>query len=156
MMMPDDMKLEELGKFGAPDIEIGALRFWIHDRQFPEMDDFWDGNWVNATVHCSAKGAEVRIQGPFLHLPELKKWAEDCQQMYATLSGHAHLECMEPELDVKMEMAPTGHVKMTVNITPDNLDQNHQFDFSIDQSYLPSVVRGCNTVLEKFPIRGVP
>jgi len=63
---------ELICKLGQPDITVGALHIWIHERQFPESEDFWDGNWGNATAHCSAEGAEVWVNGPTLHLLELK------------------------------------------------------------------------------------
>ena len=44
---------ELICKLGQPDITVGALHIWIHERQFPESEDFWDGNWGNATAHCS-------------------------------------------------------------------------------------------------------
>jgi hypothetical protein len=44
---------------GAPDLQIAGLRLWVHDRQFPMADDYWDGNWLQVTVHCGAPGASV-------------------------------------------------------------------------------------------------
>jgi hypothetical protein len=140
-------------KLGPPDIEIETLRFWIHSRQFPEAMDFWDGNWVNVTVHCSAEGANVTVEGPILHLPELKAWIDGCQRMYDNLSGRAELNCIEPNLAVEMSADKTGQVEMEVDITADQMCQAHHFKFTLDQSYLPGLIRGCNKVLEKYPLR---
>jgi hypothetical protein len=142
-----------IGRFGSPDIEIGTLYFWIHNRQFPDAKDFWDGNWVNTTVYCSAKGANVWVEGPILHLSELKKWTDDCQKMYDSLSGGAELNCMEPHLYIKMSIDKTGQIEMQVDITADNLCQMHKFKFSIDQSYLPRMIGKSKEVLDKFPLR---
>lgn len=148
--MNADELIEQLGE---AEITVGTLRIWIHKRQFPESEDFWDGNWVEATAHCSAEGAEVWVNGPIVHLSELKAWADDCEQMYETLSGQANLQCMEPYLDVQMNAEKAGQITMRVSITADNLHQKHQFEFAIDQTYLPAIVSGCCGVLQEFPIR---
>ena len=46
-------------KLDVPDIKLAGLQIWIHSRQFPDTDDFWDGNWLNITAHCGADGASV-------------------------------------------------------------------------------------------------
>ncbi len=145
---------ELLATLGPPDIEVGTLRFWVHDRERPATDDEWDGNWVESTVHCSAEGAEVRVRGPILRLDELQRWADACRRMQGAFAGRADLECVEPNLHVGLEIDPAGHVQMTVDITADSLYQKHQFHFEIDQSYLSGIIQGCRAVLQRFPMRG--
>jgi len=59
---------------GRPDLQVGGLQLWIHARQFPDSEDYWDGNWLMVTVRCCASGAEVWVKGPILHLSELHHW----------------------------------------------------------------------------------
>jgi hypothetical protein len=146
---------ELIEKYGPPDIELSILRLWVHERQVPDAQDFWDGNWVNATVHCGAQGANVWVEGPILHLSELQRWLEDCERMYVTLSGTVELKCMEPYLYVRMSMTKTGRIDAKVSVTADHLWQTHEFEFSIDQSYLPGMAQGCREVLGRVPLREV-
>jgi len=132
---------------------LAGLQIWVHSRQFPDSEDYWDGNWLNVSVHCGSKGASVLVSGSFVRLPELLKWAEACEEMYAKLSGRAELDCMEPYLSVEMEMEELGHVSVIVSITPDLLAQEHKFSFEIDQSFLPALSQGCRKVLTEYPIR---
>ena len=141
-----------ISQLGSPDIEVGALCFWIHGRQFPTAEDYWDANWVQATVHCGGEGANVWVSGPILHLSELKRWVADCEALHHTLAGRADLKCLEPNLAVQMTMTKTGQIDVQVSITADNVRQAHHFKFTIDQSYLPRLIQGCRAVLEKFPI----
>jgi len=147
---------ELIKKYGSPDIQVSMLRFWIHGREFPDSIDFWDGNWVNITVHCSTQGAEVWGNGPILHLSELQKWMEDCERIQTTLSGSAELKCMEPHLHIQMKINKTGHIDTIVSLTPDHLHQTHKFEFLIDQSYLPDIIRDCREVLIRLPLREAP
>lgn len=41
-----------------------GLEIWIHGRQFENAHDSWDGNRLQATAHCGARGADVWIEGP--------------------------------------------------------------------------------------------
>ena len=60
---------------------------------------------------------------------------------------------MEPELDLKLEMQPSGQLILEITITPNHLEQKHWFEYRIDQSYLPALILDCQKVLEKFPLK---
>src|SRR5262245_58530653 len=107
-------------KLGPPSIDLAGLRIWIHSRQFPEADDYWDGNWLNVTACCGAKGAEVWASGPFIHLSELAGWMNACEKIYGSLVGEANLDCIEPELKVRLNAEELGRISMIVEITPDH------------------------------------
>ena len=68
----------------------------------------------------------------------------------------AKLEPLEPKLRLSIQKADAlGHLTMRVDITPDNLTQNHTMLFEIDLSYLPLVITACTRILDEFPVRGV-
>jgi hypothetical protein len=148
------MRDRESKELGAPAIAIGGLRIWVHGRQFSDSDDYWDVNWLRVTAHCGAPGAEVWVSGAIIHLSELAGWLRESELMGQTLVGNATLKCMEPELQVEMEMRNEGKMSMIVHITPNNLAQQHQFNFDLDQSYLPNVINGCRDILSRYPVKG--
>jgi len=141
---------------GNPDIKLAGLQIWIHGRQFPGAEDYWDGNWINVTVHCGANDASVWVNGNVIHLPEIEQLMTGAKTLYKELKGKAELPCMEPELSVVLEAKSLGQIEMVVNITPDNLLQSHRFTFEIDQSHLPKLIADCDTILKKYPIKGKP
>jgi hypothetical protein len=138
---------------GLPSIQLSGLQIWVHNRQSPEASDYWDGNWVNVTVHCGARGADVWATGPIIHLPEVRIWADACERMYQTLSCEASLACMEPELSIELRAEELGHISMRVSITPDHLTQQHMFQIEVDQSYLADLVDDCRKTLRQYPIK---
>lgn len=140
---------------GSPNIRLAGLQIWVHSRQFPASEDYWDANWLNVTVHCGAQGADVWTGGAIIHLSELVGWVDGCEAMTRNLSGKASLECIEPDLSVQLRASPLGHIAMTVEITPDHLTQQHKFEFEVDQSYLARLVQDCRKVLGDYPITGV-
>ena len=141
-------------KAETPDIKIAELEIWIHGYQFPDSNDFWDGNQLNATATCASKGASVRVSGSFIHLSEIEHLETSAETLHRTLDGKAELSCMEPELHVELEVNKLGQIEVVVNITPDYMNQDHSFTFEIDQSYLPELISECKRILQKYPIRG--
>lgn len=138
-----------------PDFCIGGFELWISGRQFPESNDYWDGNWLDVLARCTADSSVVQASGSILHLSELKKLITECKQIYDTLSGDAKLECMEPNIGLKIEMGNAGHCELTVSITPDHLYQKHSFIFDLDQSYLPSLIKNLELILHSYPLKGL-
>ena len=144
------------GKLQNPDFCIGGLEVWIYGRQFPESDDYWDGNWLDITAKCTSEGAIVWVSGNIIHLPEIEHLKTSCERLYQSLKGKAELPCIEPNLSVEFEANTLGQISMIVNITPDHLNQNHKFTFEIDQSYLPHIISSCKRILNKYRIKGEP
>jgi len=141
---------------GEPDLAIAGLRIWVHGRQFPDSEDYWDGNWLNVSVCCSALGAEVWTNGSILHMSEVAGWLSSCIQVNKTLSGQANLETMESEIHMKLSADSLGHLGMEVQITPNISEQEHTFRFDIDQSFLSALIAGLKRVVELYPIKGHP
>lgn len=148
------MNEKNLKQLGKPDIQLSGMQIYVHGQQFPDMSDYWDGNWLKVTVHCGAEGASVWVSGPFIHLSELQSWMALSKKLSQNLKGEANLDCMEPELSVTLKAESLGHIGMNVEITPNHLKQQHKFSFELDQSYLPGLVCQLGEVLKKYPIKG--
>ena len=141
---------------GPPDISFAGLQVWLHGRQFPEAEDYWDGNWLNVTAHCGGEGADVWVGGAILHAPALARWLDGLEEMSRTLRGAASLTNIEPELEVEFKMKPLGRVTMHVEITPNSLPQQHEFTFELDQTYLKPLLEDCRRAVRKYSVRGAP
>jgi hypothetical protein len=142
---------------GEPDIKMGGLQIWVHGRQYPDADDYWDGNWLNVTAHCGASGASVWTSGAIFSTYDIKKWLDHSEEMNRTLNGDANLVSLEPELVVEMKMESRGHIAMRVEITPIyDGTQGHFFEFSLDQSFLPDHIQRCHKLMTRFPVKGTP
>ena len=143
-------------QLGTPDIKLMGLQIWVHGRQFPNAPDYWDGNWLRVTAHCGADGASVWVSGSILHVPDVVQWLGDLERMNQSLCGEASLVPMEPELSVKLTAGELGRISMEVEITPDNINQEHAFRFELDRSYLVPVIENCRRIVNEYPVRGNP
>jgi hypothetical protein len=143
-----------LNELGRPHVKLAGLKLWVHGYQYRNADDYDDANWLNATAICSEKAATVLVEGAFIRTTEILGWQRAVEKLAANLVGEARLECLEPEIAVTLKGLPLGAVEMQVEITPDQLTQEHRFTFAIDQSYLGPLASQCASLLNEFPIRG--
>lgn len=147
------MKLPNFEALGDPAIDLFGLKLWIHGRQFPNATDFWDGNWLRVTAILSTPRSMVRTEGPIIHLREIYALKSECEKLYETLSGNAKLSCLEPNLSVNIVAGTGGHMEVEVSVVPDQFTERHEYKATSDQTYLPRIIRACETILEQYPIR---
>src|SRR5690606_947662 len=131
-----------------------ALRIWVHDRQFPEAEDEWDGNWLNVSAHYAAHGARVAVSGSILDTVSFAAFEKQLRTLHESLVGAAVLESVEPEFKARIDGGGmSGRMRLRVEITPDHIAQGHWFEEEIDQSYLPSAIAACAALLSRYPVR---
>lgn len=136
-----------------PDLEIGGLSLWVLGWEYPDSFEYWDANWLNVLVRVAAPGAAVKAQGAFVHASEIAGFATQLAALNTTSAGEALLDCMEPNLHVKLRCEARGHVTLKVRITPEHLTQSHEFEFDLDQSYIGPLLNACEHLLSRWPVR---
>jgi hypothetical protein len=57
-----------------PDLQIAGLSLWVFGYQFPNTNDFWDGNWLNVRTQVEGNGAVVKHAAPFFARPILSRF----------------------------------------------------------------------------------
>lgn len=144
--------VEELGE---PALRFHGLELWVHGYEFPQLSDYWDGNWLRVTAHCGGAGASVWVSGALVRNVDLSGWADQCDAVREGTANVAELAPLEPALKVTVQ--PTdglGHVSVKVEITPDHMTQRHSFEFTSDQTYLPELSKSCRAIVHAYPVRG--
>lgn len=138
---------------GPPDLSLGGLAIWILGRPFEDSTDGWSEDFFNVTARFRSVGGLVSVTGDILRSPEIRSFKSDLEKAYKTLQGEVVLDCLEPYLHVLLKFEDLGRIEATVEITPDYLNEHHTFQFNIDQSYLPALIRDCDRILERYPLR---
>ena len=140
---------------GESDLKVAGFQLWVHERPYPESQDYYTGNWLRVTAHCGASGASVWAQGTILMVTDIHRFAFACAAMLAGEVKSAVLDPVEPDLEVSLTTSDRlGHLLARVEITPDYQRQDHRFEFELDQSYLPGIIQQCARIVREYPIRG--
>jgi hypothetical protein len=136
-----------------PDLKLGGFSLWVLGRQFPNAEDYWDGNWLNVRARAEAPGASAEAQGAIVHTAELARFVEQLESLHMKLVGEAALRCMEPNLQIVTRGDALGHVEVEITITPDHMTQSHLFKFDLDQTFLGPLLNECRNLLSRWPVR---
>jgi hypothetical protein len=141
-------------RIGEPDLQFAGLSLWVFGRQFPDKNDYWDGNWLNARVRVEAPEAVVEAHGTIIFVPELESFTTEVELLNRKLTGEASLRCTEPNLNIVLRVDSLGHMTATIMVTPDHMTQSHKFVFNVDQTYFKPLIAECKRILLCYPIRG--
>lgn len=139
------------------DIDVLGLSIRVLGRQYPEAQDYSDGNWLCCAVEMQAPGATIRVEGSIVRCDEVARFLVGLEAMHHDLAGKAELECTEPNLALTLAfVGQLGQIEGSVDITPDHRTQVHRFKIGGNQSHLPGMIAGCRRVLAQHPVLGVP
>jgi hypothetical protein len=137
-----------------PDLVVGDLRLWIVNRQFPDNQDYWDGNWLDVRAIVKRGTTSVQATGTILHLGDISRFLAELKTLSADLVGTASLSPLEPNLKAVLSGDGRGQIQCVIQATPDHLAESHEFRDGFDQTFLPTIIGACRSILEQYPIRG--
>jgi hypothetical protein len=77
-------------------------------REFPELKDYWDGNWVYATVKIAARAFRGEFEAQ-LRAEEFVAFRDQLRPLYEKLRGGAKFRTMEGWLTIGIQGDGKGH-----------------------------------------------
>lgn len=136
------------------------LSIKIFGYQFPDDDDFWDGNSLVAGFEVQGRTAHVHWKEPCLRTDELSEWSI---QLVDLLKGEADEARLDPAEDwYNLRIVRRGR--------PDRFEMlfsydsgpmfgyedrsTHEFAFAITKEDVDQLMRQIVAVLDQFPVRG--
>jgi hypothetical protein len=145
----------------VPAIVIGSeasehVAIEVTRREFPEAADYWDGNWVYATVRISV-GAFRGEYEALLRTTEFASFRGGLARLQADLKGEAAFESMEEWLQMNVTGDGRGHFVAKCEARDEPGTGNLlRFELHFDQTELPLVIATVDAVLAAFPVKGSP
>jgi hypothetical protein len=120
----------------------------------PGATDHWDGNWLLTPVEVQVGDFRGQISSA-LRTSELAAFRSQLVTLYETLKGEAKLDSIEDWLTMTLEGDGAGHVSVSGAIRDQpGVGNTLQFTFSLDQTYLPSILDQLEEIDREFPILG--
>ena len=127
-------------------------------REHPDKSDYWDGNWLTATVDVAcgpwrgSYSAALRAE-EFVHFrDQLQRLAEDDD------APPAEFESMEPWLRFNVHRSDRhGHLRVTGRAQTEPFFDSHNvfyFVLELEQGFLPVTLEELGKVIEEFPVIG--
>jgi hypothetical protein len=137
-----------------PDFELAGFALWVHGWERQESADFWDANWLDITARYRSSFTTVTVSGTIILSLDIEVALAQITKLNETLSGCATFETTEPGFKLSLKAGSRGQLELVVEITPDVVDEKHEFQAEIDQSYLPAALVGLEGILARYSPRG--
>lgn len=132
------------------------LTITLHGRSHPGAIDYWDGNWIRATVELKAGGFRGTIAGD-LRGEELVQFHEQLGTLQKSLRGTAHFDTMEQWLSFRVTGDGRGHMEFRCVIQDQaGIGNTLECRLSSDQTFTQSTVVQLTAATGEFPVLGKP
>lgn len=132
------------------------LKISFLGRSHPETADYWDGNWIQATVELKAGGFRGSVSGD-LRADELVCFVDQLASLQELLSGTAEFETMEHWLSIKVTGDGCGHMEFCCVIRDEpGIGNTLEFTLTTDQTLTETTVAGLAAAVQAFPVLGTP
>lgn len=143
----DAIQIENLNR---PDLTLGALKIWVTGRTHPNAKYDFDLSWLNVVVSYQSNYSKIFISGSLITLFELENFYLKCSKIYADLAGVAELNCLEPNLKIRIDMQNLGKLDLHVSLSADHLYENHTYTAELDQTYLLIFMEDVENLISRF------
>ncbi|MFC5603751.1 hypothetical protein [Sporosarcina koreensis] len=125
-------------------------------RSYPNSSDYWDANWVNATIKIEIPGYKVSFDAD-LRTDEIRKFLNELKSLRQSLRGKASLTNLEGNLEFEGEIDKLGKIKWNAETCyPAGNGAVLEFKFESDQTYLNMLIKELDDIITHFPVIGKP
>ncbi|RYE11404.1 MAG: hypothetical protein EOP22_00670 [Hyphomicrobiales bacterium] len=135
-----------------PDLQIGPLSLWTEGRlPTPTSDPWWVDEIVcRLVIADSDNSARLRGEIPSRHFDA---FLTALRRAHADLSGEAILDGSDMGLILSVRTVATGHATIEMTVLFTSLWRTPLVArVDADQSYLPTMIASCRSILERFPV----
>lgn len=143
-----------------------AIRDWLRidvfNREFPDHDDYWDCNWLNARWRVHNDISRAEWSGPYIRTDELERLAELVPELRVGKVETVRLAPTEGWWDLEVSKSgELGHFDLRVvvsalNASPGRFRSHHTFEFIVEHADLQLAEAQLQSVLQEFPVIGKP
>lgn len=137
------------GRKGEAHVKFTNFRW-----EFPELEDYWDGNWLLVDLEIHAHPFSGRLVNAFLRAEEMRSLLDDLIVADRDLAHKFGFQPMEPWLTFNVAGDGKGHFR--AECKTGMAGATLTFRVLFDQTDLGSMIRALKPVVEAFPIRGTP
>lgn len=130
------------------------LKLSLEYRSQPNCDDYWDGNWISASVVVRAGGFRGSIDGD-IRAEELDEFRRQFAQLLESLQGVAEFDTLEDWLSIRATGDGHGHIEIRcVVLDQPGIGNKHELTLASDQSFAKQTVSQLAEATKAFPVVG--
>jgi hypothetical protein len=125
-------------------------------RELPPLPDYWDDNWVDATITIAAGAFRGEIEAQ-LRAEDFVRFRDELRPLHERFVGRAKFETTEEWLSIDVVGDGKGHFRADcVAVDMPGTGNRLTFEIEFDQTDLPEILEGLDTIIQAVPVVGAP
>jgi hypothetical protein len=142
-------------RLGSTDAE--HLSITVLGREHDGADDYWDGNWVVATISVAVGGFTGQVRAS-LRMDEIHRFNEGLKFLNQNLLGAAVLESMEHWITLTVKAESRGRINVSGELADEaGIGNVLTFELAeVDQTYLAGWISSLDDIERAYPVMGTP
>ena len=137
--------------FGGEERE--RIEVSVHAYERAPVGDYYDDNWVRASVVVSVGSFSGNYDAAFL-TSDFASFREALRELHQSLTGVASFSTLEEQLSLQLAGDGLGHVLLKgIALDAPGTGNRLEFELALDHSYLLSALEGLDEIVSSFPVR---
>lgn len=135
-----------------PDLKIGSLYLWVSGYNDPSQMNQGDLAYLNTPTLLVTEDVMVYSKSSDTPVFDFKKVLKDIEKMYEDIgeSNVVEFSSQESKFGLTLTNNDLGHIKVNIIYNDWTDEGRFEFEETIDQSYLPSIISSLKVIIQKF------
>lgn len=125
-------------------------------REFPDINDYWDGNWILFTVSLVMPGLSVEVTDPCIRVDELEAFLLELRSFSLGHLNAVESSFREPVVSIGVQAPEPGEedllARIEVNVFTDDGVAGTTAEMDLTNDSLDLFIRGIEDILRDYPV----
>ena len=125
-------------------------------REFPSVEEYWDGNWILFKISFIMPGLDVEFTDPCVRTDELESFLEELKSLSVGHSQVAESVFSEPILYIYLQASEPGSEeiigKVDISLFSEEGIGNIAVEMDLNYDSIDTFIRGIEEVLREYPV----
>ena len=125
-------------------------------REFPEIDEYWDGNWMMIHLVFTMPGVKIDFIDPCIRTDELEDFLEELKNFSQEHVLGIETDFTEPILYLNMQVMEPGSDDITtqveINVLTEQAQAGMTVEMDVTMDAVEEFIRGIEEILREYPV----
>jgi len=125
-------------------------------REFPDINDYWDGNWILFTASLTMPGLSVQITDPCVRVDELEAFLLELRSFALGHLNAVESSFREPVISIGIQAPEPGEedllARIEINVFTDDGVAGTVAEMDVRHDSLDLFIRGIEDILREYPV----
>ncbi|MBN2225353.1 MAG: hypothetical protein JW765_11790 [Deltaproteobacteria bacterium] len=126
------------------------------EREFPDINDYWDGNWILFSVSLVMPGLSVEITDPCIRVDELEAFLLELRSFALGHLNAVESSFREPVVSIGVQTPEPGEddllARIEINVFTDDGVAGTVAEMDLRHDSLDLFIRGIEDILRDYPV----